>query len=412
LIVPAAVAAAFEPEWGWSGWQGMTTHGAVRKGGPSAWKGWRRTWPRYWSESKRSDGGSTRWEVIFDVASKRSRLDELEARMSEPGFWDDPERARGVTQEVSALKGWVQPWETAAARARELVDLAELVEAEAEPDPDLLRELKAESSSLERDIAQLELKNMLRGKDDHRDALVTIHPGAGGTESQDWAEMLMRMYNRWAESHGYEVEVLNLLAGEEAGIKSVTLEVRGQYAYGYLKAEKGVHRLVRISPYDAQSRRHTSFASVFVYPVVDDEIQVDIQEKDLRIDVYRASGAGGQHVNKTSSAVRITHAPTGIVVACQQERSQFQNKATAMRMLKAALYERGVEEREVERQKLESEKTEIGWGNQIRSYVFQPYTQVTDHRTELKVGDVHAVMNGELDPLIEAYLKEFGAKVA
>lgn len=332
--------------------------------------------------------------------------------MSEPGFWDDPDQARAITIEVNELKGWVEPWEAARSRLDDLIELAELLDADEGEDPALREELTTESERLEREIAQLELKSMLRGADDHRDALVTIHPGAGGTESQDWAEMLMRMYQRWAESHGYEVELLNLLPGEEAGIKSATLEVRGSFAYGYLKAEKGVHRLVRISPFDAQSRRHTSFASVFVYPVVDDEIEIDIQEKDLRVDVFRASGAGGQHVNKTSSAVRITHIPTNIVVACQQERSQFQNKATAMRMLKAALYERELAEREEARSKLESEKTDIAWGNQIRSYVFQPYTQVTDHRTELKVGDVQAVMNGDLDTLIEAYLKEFGAKTA
>jgi peptide chain release factor 2 len=351
-------------------------------------------------------------EVIFDVAAKRSRLEELESRMSEPGFWDDQEKARGITIEVNQLKSWIGPWDTAHARARDLAELAEMLAEDEAGDPELRLELEAEAERLERDLAQLELKNMLRGKDDHRDALVTIHPGAGGTESQDWAEMLMRMYNRWAESHDYEVEVLNLMPGEEAGIKNVTLEVRGQFAYGYLKAEKGVHRLVRISPFDAQSRRHTSFASVFVYPVVDDEIEIEVLDKDLRVDTFRASGAGGQHVNKTSSAVRLTHLPTGIAVACQQERSQFQNKATAMRMLKAALYEREVAEREVERSKLESEKTDIAWGNQIRSYVFQPYTQVTDHRTELKISDVQAIMNGALDPLIEAYLKEFGAKVA
>jgi peptide chain release factor 2 len=332
--------------------------------------------------------------------------------MSEPGFWDDGDRARAITAEVNELKGWVGPWEAASSKARELLELAELLEADDEPDPELGAEVAAEAETLERDLGQLELKSMLRGKDDFRDALVTIHPGAGGTESQDWAEMLMRMYHRWAESHDYAVDVLNLMPGEEAGIKSVTLEVQGRFAYGYLKAEKGVHRLVRISPFDAQSRRHTSFASVFVYPVVDDEIEIEVLDKDLRVDTFRASGAGGQHVNKTSSAVRLTHLPTGIAVACQQERSQFQNKATALRMLKAALYERELAEREVERSKLESEKTEIAWGNQIRSYVFQPYTQVTDHRTELKIGDVQAVMNGELDPLIEAYLKEFGAKVA
>ncbi len=328
--------------------------------------------------------------------------------MTEPGFWDDTDRARKITIEVNDIKGWIEPWKAARDRVVELVELAELEAAEADGDPELRGELEQASERLEREIEKLELKNMLRGEDDHRDALVTIHPGAGGTESQDWAEMLMRMYSRWADGNDYEVEVLNLTPGEEAGIKGATLEISGRFAYGYLKAEKGVHRLVRISPYDSQSRRHTSFASVFVYPVVDDEIEIDIQEKDLRIDTFRASGAGGQHVNKTSSAVRITHQPTGIVVACQQERSQHQNKAVAMKMLRAALYERELEEREAERQKLEDEKTEIAWGNQIRSYVFQPYTQVTDHRTQLKIGDVEGVMDGKLNPLIEAYLKEYG----
>ena len=330
--------------------------------------------------------------------------------MAEPGFWDDPQAAREAIAEVKELKAWVEPWERIEAKAADLEELAELLEAEA--DPALEQEWVDEVLSLEQELEDLELRNMLRGPDDARDALLTIHPGAGGTESQDWAEMLMRMYTRWAEAHGYEVEVLDLQPGEEAGIKSATLEIRGQYAYGYLKAEKGVHRLVRISPFDAQSRRHTSFASVFVYPVVNDDIQIEIDEKDLRIDTFRASGAGGQHVNKTSSAVRITHIPTGIVVTCQNERSQHQNRATAMKMLRAALYQRELELREAERQKLEAEKTEIAWGNQIRSYVFQPYTLVTDHRTELKVGDVHRVMDGDLDPFIHAYLKQHAARSA
>ncbi len=328
--------------------------------------------------------------------------------MAEPDFWDQGQGTRGVIEEVKELKGWVEPYDRLSHNATQLAELGELLEAES--DESLEADWEAEVRGLEGAIDRLELRNMLRGQDDGRDALLTIHPGAGGTESQDWAEMLMRMYTRWAERHGFTVEVLDLQEGEEAGIKSASMEIRGDYAYGYLKAEKGVHRLVRISPFDAQSRRHTSFASVFVYPVVDDEIDVDIDENDLRVDTYRASGAGGQHVNKTSSAVRITHLPTGIVVACQNERSQFKNKSTAMKMLRAALYERELELRAAEREKLDAEKTEIAWGNQIRSYVFQPYTMVTDHRTELKVSDVQRVMDGDLDPFIEAFLKEYGAR--
>jgi peptide chain release factor 2 len=256
------------------------------------------------------------------------------------------------------------------------------------------------------------MQTMLRGADDARDALITIHPGAGGTESQDWAEMLMRMYVRWAERKGFEVNILDLLPGEEAGIKSATIEVKGQYGYGFLKAEKGVHRLVRISPFDSQARRHTSFASVFVYPDIDDTIEVDLREEDIRMDVYRASGAGGQHVNKTSSAVRLTHIPTGLVVACQQERSQGKNKATAYKMLRAAIYQKKLEEQEAARAVIEATKTDNSWGNQIRSYVFQPYTMVNDHRTELKVGDVHRVMDGDLDQFMQTYLKQFGGNAA
>ena len=329
--------------------------------------------------------------------------------MSAAGFWDDQQSARAVIEESKELKGWIEPFAALRSRVSELVELAELLETE--NDPDLEAQWQREVDALEPDIEKLELRAMLRGPDDARDALLTIHPGAGGTESQDWAQMLMRMYSRWAENQGYEVSILDLQPGEEAGIKNATLEIQGQYAYGFLKAEKGVHRLVRISPFDAQSRRHTSFASVFVYPVVDDTIEIKIEDKDLRIDTFRASGAGGQHVNKTSSAIRITHLPTNVVVSCQQERSQHQNKETAMKMLRAALYQREVEQREAERQKLEAEKTDIGWGNQIRSYVFQPYTMVNDHRTELKVGDVQRVMNGDLDPFIQAYLKQFGGAV-
>jgi peptide chain release factor 2 len=330
--------------------------------------------------------------------------------MSAPGFWDSPDAAREVIAESNLLKSWVDPWHALTRKSLELAELAELLVTD--PDPSLEEEWATEVGRFVQEAERLEVKAMLSGPDDGRNALLTIHPGAGGTESQDWAEMLLRMYTRWAERHGFSVVALDLQPGEEAGIKSATIEITGQYAYGYLKAEKGVHRLVRISPYDSQSRRHTSFASVFVYPVIDDTIEITIEDKDLRVDTFRASGAGGQHVNKTSSAVRLTHIPTGIAVACQNERSQFQNKATAMKMLRAALYERELEARQAEKDKVEAEKTEIGWGNQIRSYVFQPYTQVTDHRTELKISDVQRVMDGDIDPFIEKFLKEFGARVA
>jgi peptide chain release factor 2 len=330
--------------------------------------------------------------------------------MAEPGFWDRQDKARETIAEANRIKAWVEPWSDLRTRADDLQAMAELLEEES--DAELLVEWERSLDTLTTGVESLEVKTMLQGEDDHREAIVTIHPGAGGTESQDWAEMLVRMYTRWAERHDFEVNVLDLQPGEEAGIKSATLEIKGEAAYGYLKAEAGVHRLVRISPFDAQSRRHTSFASVFVYPLVEDDIEIDIDEGDLRIDTYRASGAGGQHINKTDSAVRITHEPTGIVVACQQERSQFKNKATAMKMLRAALYQHALEEREKERAVLEATKTDIAWGQQIRSYVFQPYTMVNDHRTELKIGDVHGVMDGDLDPFIEAYLKQFGAQSA
>jgi len=330
--------------------------------------------------------------------------------MAEGGMWADPERARQVVDEVKSLKGWLEPYNALRRRLDDARGLAEL--ADAEPDEALARELDGEAAQIAGELERLELRNMMRGGDDARDALLTIHPGAGGTESQDWAEMLMRMYTRWAERHGFKVELLDLLQGEEAGIKSVDLQISGQYAYGLLKAEKGVHRLVRISPFDSQSRRHTSFASVFVYPVVEEDIEIEINPDDLRIDTFRASGKGGQHVNKTSSAVRITHLPTNIVVSCQQERSQFKNKATALKMLKARLYERAVAEREAKKAEVDKQKTDISWGNQIRSYVFQPYTMVNDHRTELKVADVQKVMDGDLDPFIEAYLKRFGRQAA
>lgn len=363
---------------------------------PNVWPGWRL--------------GSPSSGTFFDLTGKAARLRELEARQAEPGFWADAEAARQAVQEVKQLKAWVAPYESLGDRLRQARELAELIEHE--PDPALEAELEREAGDLERDLEAYELQAMLQGPDDERDALLTIHPGAGGTESQDWAEMLMRMYVRWAERHGFQVTVLDLLPGEEAGIKSAAIEIKGRNAYGYLKAEKGVHRLVRISPFDAQARRHTSFASVFVYPEVEDTIQIDLREEDIKMDVFRASGAGGQHVNKTSSAVRLTHLPTGIVVSCQQERSQAKNRATAMKMLRAALYQRKLEEQEAARAALEATKTDNSWGNQIRSYVFQPYTMVNDHRTEMKVSDVQRVMDGDIDPFIQAYLKRFGSKAA
>ena len=330
--------------------------------------------------------------------------------MVAPDFWSDQERARSIVQEVKALKGWVDPFTALDQRVTAAVEMAELL-AES-PDPGMSAELDEEVTAVERALDDFELRSLLRGEDDFRDAQLEISAGAGGTEAQDWASMLMRMYTRWAERRGYSVEVLDLSEGEEAGIKGAVLEIRGPYAYGYLRPESGVHRLVRISPFDANARRHTSFASVFVYPVVDEEINIDIREEDIRMDVFRASGAGGQHVNKTSSAVRLTHVPTGIVVASQQERSQYKNKATAMKMLKNKLYQAEIERREAEKAKLDAAKTSVSWGNQIRSYVFQPYTMVNDLRTELKIPDVQRVMDGGIDPFIEAFLKQQAAQAA
>lgn len=360
--------------------------------------------------STTSTAGSPKSEVFFDLTDKQRRLADLEARQADPQFWSRSDEAREVVQEVKALKAWTVPEAEITRRIGDSRAMVELLAAE--PDEELTGELRGEIAKLGQVVESFELQSMLQGPDDTRDAILTIHPGAGGTESQDWAEMLMRMYVRWAERKGFAVSILDLMPGEEAGIKNVSIEIKGQYAYGFLKAEKGVHRLVRISPYDSQARRHTSFASVFVYPDIDDTIEIDLRDEDIRMDVYRASGAGGQHVNKTSSAVRLTHEPTGLVVTCQQERSQFKNKDTAMKMLRAALYQRKLEEQEAAKAIVEATKSDNSWGNQIRSYVFQPYTMVNDHRTELKLSDVQKVMNGDLDEFIEAYLKRFGGKAA
>ncbi len=326
--------------------------------------------------------------------------------MSDSSFWNAQERARGVVQEVKTLKNWIEPWDRLRARiqsARELVEMLAM-----EPDTQMEEEIAGEAEAIRAETDAFELKSLLQGKDDHRDAQLEISAGAGGTEAQDWAQMLMRMYTRWAERKGFKVDILDLSEGEEAGIKGAVLEISGPYAFGFLHPEIGVHRLVRISPFDSQARRHTSFASVFVYPVVNDEINIEIRDDDLKIDVYRASGAGGQHVNKTSSAVRITHIPSGVVVASQAERSQFKNKATAMKQLKNRLYNIEAEKQAAAKALLDSTKSDVSFGSQIRSYVFQPYTMVNDHRTELKMTDVHKVMDGAIDPFIEAYLKRQG----
>jgi peptide chain release factor 2 len=347
---------------------------------------------------------------FFDLDGRRARLNDLEAQQSDAAFWSDTDRARTVVQEVKQLKGWISPFDEIAGRLETATSLLELLEDE--PDEAMSQELEVETERAAKALESFELQTMLQGADDGRDAILTIHPGAGGTESQDWAEMLMRMYVRWGERHGFDVTILDLQPGEEAGIKSASIEIKGQYAYGFLKAEKGVHRLVRISPFDSQARRHTSFASVFVYPDIDDTIEVDLRDEDIKMDVFRASGAGGQHVNKTSSAVRLTHIPTGLVVSCQQERSQGKNKATATKMLRAAIYQMKLEEQEAAKALVEATKTGISWGNQIRSYVFQPYTMVNDHRTELKVTDVQKVMDGDIDQFIETFLKQHGSRAA
>ncbi|HZI99188.1 MAG TPA: peptide chain release factor 2 [Gemmatimonadaceae bacterium] len=342
----------------------------------------------------------------LDIEGKRQQLTAHEARMSEADFWNRQESAQQVLQEVKALRGWLDPYDKLTGRLESARELDELLRES--PDPEMDAELDRELESLDSELDSFEVKTLLRGEDDFRDAQVEISAGAGGTEAQDWAQMLLRMYVRWAERKGYEMEILDESQGEEAGIKGAVIEIRGPYAYGFLRPETGVHRLVRISPFDANARRHTSFASVFVYPVVNEEINIEIRDEDLRMDVYRASGAGGQHVNKTSSAVRITHIPTGFVVASQAQRSQFKNKAQAMQMLKNKLYQAEIQRREAEKAKLDANKQDVTFGSQIRSYVFQPYTMVNDHRTELKIPDVQKVMDGAIDPFIQAYLKQTG----
>ncbi|MDR6998800.1 peptide chain release factor 2 [Neobacillus niacini] len=323
--------------------------------------------------------------------------------MLHPDFWNDQQAAQVVISEANALKDQVNEFSDLNETYENLELTYELVKEES--DEELQAELEDELGQLTERLNQFELQLLLSEEYDKHNAILELHPGAGGTESQDWGSMLLRMYTRWAEKKGFKVETLDYLPGDEAGIKSVTLAIKGHNAYGYLKAEKGVHRLVRISPFDSSGRRHTSFVSCEVMPEFNDEIQIDIRTEDLKIDTYRASGAGGQHINTTDSAVRITHLPTGVVVTCQTERSQIKNRESAMKMLKAKLYQREIEQQEKELLEIRGEQKEIGWGSQIRSYVFHPYSMVKDHRTNTESGNVQAVMDGEIDPFIDAYLR-------
>lgn len=341
--------------------------------------------------------------IHFDVANKEKELAELEKQTTQNEFWSDAENSSKVLKKITGLKNKVNNFKKAKSELENLKDMNELLQLE--EDEALAKELLHNTFELEKEIDKLEITTLLSGKYDINNAIITIHPGAGGTEAQDWAEMLYRMYIRWANANGYEVKELDYLDGEEAGLKSVTFLVSGDYAYGYLKGEMGVHRLVRISPFDAGGRRHTSFASVEVLPEIAEDIEVDINPDDLRIDTYRASGAGGQHVNKTSSAIRITHIPTNIVVACQSERSQIQNRETAMKMLKSKLINLKEKEQKEKIEDLKGVQMDIAWGSQIRSYVFCPYTLVKDHRTNYEVGNVQAVMDGDLNGFMDAYLK-------
>lgn len=340
---------------------------------------------------------------LFDIAEKKQELENLEAKTLEQDFWNDSKKSGKVLAKIKSLKDIVSNYSKIYDEVINLIEMTDLVMADF--DEDLKKEILNNTKLASDKVEKLELQTFLSGKYDKNNAIVTIHPGAGGTESQDWAEMLYRMYTRWASKSNYQVNEVDFLEGDEAGIKSVTFEVIGENAYGYLKGEMGVHRLVRISPFDSNSRRHTSFASVEVLPEITDDIELDINPDDLRVDTYRASGAGGQHVNKTSSAVRITHIPTNIVAQCQSERSQIQNRETAMKMLKSKLLDLKEKEQKEKIEDLKGVQRDIAWGSQIRSYVFCPYTMVKDHRTNYEVGNVEAVMNGDLNGFMESYLK-------
>lgn len=344
----------------------------------------------------------------LDLEGRKRRIAEIDEIISAPDFWNNPEGGQAIMQEKKRLESKVDKYNALAGKMEDLEVMIEL--AKEEPDADLEQDIVDTLAEITKELDAFELETILNGDYDDNNAILSIHPGAGGTESQDWAEMLYRMYVRWAERHGYKVEVLDYLDGDEAGIKSVTMLIEGENAYGYLKSEKGVHRMVRISPFDASGRRHTSFTAVEVMPEVENDTTIEIDDKDLKVDTYRSSGAGGQHVNKTESAVRITHIPTGIVVQCQNERSQIQNRATAMKMLTSRLVEEKIKQQEAEIARLQGEQQDIGWGSQIRSYVFHPYTLVKDHRTNFEKGNVGAVMDGEIDEFINAWLKQQAAK--
>ena len=336
------------------------------------------------------------------MPGRKAQLQALEAKMAKAGFWDNAEAAQSVVSQLSALKAIVEPVEEL---EREIKDLAELFELAEPSDQDELAELEDDLKGLKKQCEEIEMTGLLSGCNDTKNCFFSIHAGAGGTESCDWANMLLRMYSRYFETKKYKYQQLDIVPGEEAGVRSVTLRVSGPFAFGKLSCETGVHRLVRISPFDSQSRRHTSFAAVDCVPDFGDDVDIEINEDELRVDFYRASGPGGQHVNKVSSAVRITHGPTGIVVKCQNERSQHKNRAQAMKMLKARLYMLEQQKRDAELAKLYSDKGEIAWGNQIRSYVLQPYQMVKDHRTSFQTGNVQAVLDGDLDRFIESYLR-------
>ncbi|EAF9807839.1 peptide chain release factor 2 [Listeria monocytogenes] len=339
----------------------------------------------------------------LDLDSMEVRIAELEDQMLDPNFWNDQQAAQKVINESNGYKETYQAFHALEEEQKSMEISLELLKEEA--DEDLQEELEKDIKAYMATISEFELKLMLSDPYDKNNAILELHPGAGGTESQDWGSMLLRMYQRWSEKKGFKVEMLDYQAGDEAGIKSVTLLIKGHNAYGYLKAEKGVHRLVRISPFDSSGRRHTSFVSVDVMPELDDDIEIEVRTEDLKIDTYRATGAGGQHINTTDSAVRMTHIPSGIVVTCQSERSQLKNREQAMKMLKTKLYQKEQEEKERELAEIRGEQKEIGWGSQIRSYVFHPYSMVKDHRTNYETGNIQAVMDGDLDDFINAYLR-------